>query len=242
MTYVITRRRLLQATAAATPVILVGCGDDSGIVPDGGRTDGGRTDGGGPGDGGNTDGNTEAPDVLSLNALLSAEYAAVKAYDAGAAILMAPPAGDPFAGLAATALGVAARFQQQHRDHADVLANAITTMRGTPVDEATIMFTPPTGFSASVMNVLKLACNAEKAASIAYNQTIMALMDPQNRVLASAIEGDETQHFIVLYAILKGVAAPGPEIAMVDRIVPTSFVTTVMSEPGLETVPPLAFT
>jgi hypothetical protein len=240
MIHIITRRRLLQASAVATPaVILAGCGDDDGMVtPDGGPPrDGGGTDGGPM-----IDAPMEGADVTTLNALLSAEYAAVKAYDAGAAILMSPPAGDPFAGLAPTALAVAARFQQQHRDHADVLANAIAAMRGTPVDEATIMFTPPAGFSAGVLNVIKLACNAEKAAAIAYNQTVMALTDPQNRVMASAIEGDETQHFIVLHAILTGVAAPGPEIGMTDLIVPTSFVTTIMGEPGLDMIPALPFT
>ena len=46
----------------------------------------------------------------------------------------------------------------------------------------------------------------------------------------------------MLYAILKGVAAPGPNVGMTDLIVPTSFVTTVMGQPGLETVPALAFT
>ncbi len=241
MSYVITRRGLLRAGVIATPVIVLGCGDDSGIMTDAGRLDGGRSDGGGSADGG-VDAGTQAPDVVSLNALLAAEYAAVKAYDAGAAILMAPPSGDPFASLAPTALEVAARFQSQHRDHADVLANAIASGRGTPVDETSVTFTPPTGFSASVLNVLKLACNAEKAASIAYNQTVAALVEPANRVMASSIEGDETQHFIVLYALLRGVAAPGPNIAMVDQVVPTSFVTSVMSEPGLDTVAPLAFT
>ena len=95
--------------------------------------------------------------------------------------------------------------------------------------------------SASVLNVLKLAANAEKAASIAYNMTVQALMQPNHRVIASAIEGDETQHFMVLYAILKGVAAPGPMIGSVELIVPTSFVTTIDTYPGLETVPALPF-
>jgi hypothetical protein len=236
MTLILTRRRLLHASAIATPALVIGCGDDGTTNPDGGRPpDGGARDGG-------ADSGTDSPDVAALNALLSAEYAAVKAYDAGAAILMTPPAMDPLADLAPIALAAALRFQSQHRDHAEVLAEAVTVARGTPIDEATVTFTPPAGFSPSVLNVLKLACNAEKGASIAYNQTVMALRGANHRVLAAAIEGDETQHFIVLYALLKGVAAPGPNIAMVERIVPTSFVTTVSGEPGLETVAPLAFT
>jgi hypothetical protein len=229
------RRRVLQAGAAASGAILLGCGDDA--TPP-------MNDAGGPRDGGmmGQDSGTDAPDVMALNALLTAEYAAVKAYDAGAAILMAPPAMDPLAGIAPVALAVAGRFQQQHRDHAEVLAETITAARGTPVDEASVMFTPPAGFSSGVLNVLKLACNAEKAASIAYNNTVQVLTQHSNRVLASAIEGDETQHFIVLYAILKGVAAPGPMVMMVDKVVPTSFVTTIADKPGLETVPALMFT
>jgi hypothetical protein len=229
------RRRALQAGAAASGAILLGCGDDSTPLGDAGP---GTRDTGMTGQ----DSGTDAPDVTALNALLAAEYAAVKAYDAGAAILMAPPPMDPLASIAPVALAVAGRFQQQHRDHAEELADAIAAARGTPVDEASVTFTPPAGFSPGVLNVLKLACNAEKAASIAYNDAVQVLTQHANRVLASAIEGDETQHFIVLYAILKGVAAPGPMVMMVDKVVPTSFVTTIDDKPGLETVPALVFT
>ena len=45
-----------------------------------------------------------ATDVPILNALLSAEYNAIKAYDAGAAILAAPPMNDPNAAVAPVAV------------------------------------------------------------------------------------------------------------------------------------------
>ena len=98
-------------------------------------------------------------------------------------------------------------------------------------------FTPPTGFTATVTNVLKLACNAEKNAAYSYNRTVAALSTTGRRFLAGNIQGDETQHFIVLYVILKGTAAPGANIGtMVDQIVPATFVSTMGTMTGLQTV------
>ncbi len=169
-----------------------------------------------------------ASDVMTLNALRGAELRAIGAYTAGAGILMAPSMTDPMAASASVYLSVAARFMAQHRDHAAALGAMVTAMGGTPVPEGSVTFTPPMGFTPTVTNVLRLAANEEKGAAVAYVQTQMALNSASSRFLAGAISGDETQHFIVLYVLLKGLAAPTAMIAsMVDQIVPTSFVSNL---------------
>jgi hypothetical protein len=165
-------------------------------------------------------------DVGILNALLAAEYNAIKAYDAGAGILMAPPAMDPLVAVAPVALAVALRFQSQHREHAAKLASMITAMGGTPVAEASVMFTAPAGFRASVANVLKLAANAEKGAAISYASVQKNLTSQTSAEVVAAIGGVETQHFITLYLLANGVVVPGM-MAMVTDIVPQAFVSRV---------------
>jgi len=59
---------------------------------------------------------------------------------------------------------IAARWQSQHRDHAAQLAAAVTAAGRTPVAEGSVRFTPPAGFTRSISNVLRLACNTEKGA------------------------------------------------------------------------------
>lgn len=166
------------------------------------------------------------PDIVPLNALRAAELNAIATYAAGLGILTTPPMGDPQTMNAIVLLNIANRWKMQHETHAAQLASAIRALGGTPVADSTGMFSMPTGFVPSVTNVLKLACNAEKAAAIAYNATQRALTAATSRFLAATIEGDETQHFIVLYAILSGVAAPNPLqiIAGLNDIVPKTFV------------------
>ncbi len=177
-----------------------------------------------------------------MNALLALEYAAIAAYTAGAGIISSPPAGDPLAALGPTLLLVATHFQQQHKDHATALVAAVTAAGGKPVDEASFTFTAPPGFTPSITNVLKLASNAEKDAAVAYTQLVGKLGVVDNRFLASSISGDESQHFIVLYVILKGIAQPGMNLtAMTNLVVQTSFVSGVGTFSGLETVPDLAY-
>lgn len=164
-----------------------------------------------------------------LNALLSAEYNAIDAYTAGAGILMAPPAGDALASAAPTVLAVAVHFQSQHRDHAEQLRALITTMGGTPVPMPTMStFTAPSGFTPGVANVIKLAANAEKAAAIAYADTLKAVTSSMSAKLLAAIGGVETQHYIVLSLLARGVVnATAMTMAMANDVVPSSFVANV---------------
>ncbi len=178
-----------------------------------------------------------------LNALLSAEYAAVKAYDAGAGILSAPPSGDPLESSAPTVLAVAAHFQQQHRDHATQLAARVTADGGTPIDEATVSFTPPADFTPSVLNVIRLAANAEKDAAVTYTQVLAEVDTETQASLVASIGGVETQHFIVLSLLARGVVqATADTQAMAMALTPTAFVLSpATGVDGLTSVPDFTY-
>lgn len=185
------------------------------------------------------------PDIPPLNNLLAAEYGAIAAYTAGIPILEMPPTGDPLAANG-PALGVIARaWQAQHREHAAQLAATVTAIGGSPVAESSITFTAPMGFTPSVRNVMVLACNAEKAAAIAYNQAVKTMSSASSRYIAANIEGAETQHFVILYTLLKQVVAPNPAslISMINEIAPKGFVVSVgTATNGLSSIADFTYT
>jgi len=182
-------------------------------------------------------------DATLLNALLSAEWAAIAAYTAGAQYLGAPDGGDPMASAAPTVLAVAQHFAQQHQDHATQLSAAVTAAGGTPVAQSSVTFTPPNGWTASVLNVLKLAANAEKAAAIAYTDTLKQISAAAAAQLVASIGGDETQHYTILSLIILGVAAPTADtLSMATDVVPRSFTASPgTGVEGLETVPDFTY-
>ncbi len=217
----LSRRALLGGAAVTgSALALEACGDDVGpVVPN--------------------------PDIPPLNNLLAAEYGAIAAYTAGIPILEMPPVSDPLAANG-PALGVIARaWQAQHREHAAQLAATVTAIGGTPVAESSITFTAPMGFTPSVRNVMVLACNAEKAASIAYNQAVKTMTSASSRYIAGNIEGAETQHFVILYTLLKQVVAPNPAslISMINEIAPKGFVVSVgTATNGLSSIADFTYT
>jgi len=183
-------------------------------------------------------------DLAPLNALLTAEYNAITAYSAGATLIAAAPSTDPLYALRQVITNIAVSIQTQHKLHAAALADAIEALDGTPVKEADVAakFTPPAALVANptITNVLKFAAGAERGATVAYNQVLAALEDAQLRFLASSIEGDESQHFIVLAALVLGLASPGPSLsdATAAAVVPKAFVATVDGKSGLDMGPP----
>lgn len=255
------RRELLTKGATAAALAAVGlvaaaCGDDE-SDDDGGGTGGtsgtsgrGGTSGmsgtGGMSGMSGTGGMMATPDadIEPLNALLTAEYNAITAYTAGAGLIDAAQDTDPLYALRSVIIDVAVSFQAQHRLHAEALVDAIEELDGTPVEEADVAeaFEAPEGLVASptITNVLKFAAGAERAAAVAYNQVLAGFEAAHHRFLASAIEGDETQHFIVLAALVLGLAAPGPNLSSdtAGDVVPAAFATTVGDEQGLNDVPP----
>lgn len=200
----LTRRGLLGTFAATSAVTLAACGEDAAPA--------------GPN-----------PDIVPLNNLLTKEYEIVKAYAAVIPTLAAPHASDPET-LNATALSlVMGAWQRHHHAHATQLAAAVTAVGGTPVAEASVMFTMPSSYSSSVTNALKLLCNVERAIAIEHNRAVKALTAMGNRFLVGTIEGDETQHFIVLYTLAKRVVVPVPTglISGLMDVVPKAFVAKV---------------
>ncbi|MFO0646759.1 MAG: ferritin-like domain-containing protein [Polyangiales bacterium] len=200
----LTRRVLLGTFAATSAVTLAACGEDAAPAePD--------------------------PDIIPLNNLLTKEYEAIKAYAAALPTLNTPPTGDPQAAWGPALSVIATTWQGHHRAHATQLAAAINAIGGTPVVETSVVFTPPPSFSATVTNVLKLVCNTERAVAVAHNRAIKVLTTTGNRFLAGTIEGDETQHFVVLYALLANVVSmvPAGLITNITEVVPKAFVERV---------------
>lgn len=182
-------------------------------------------------------------DIGILNTLLTAEYGAIKAYDAGAGVLSNPGASDPLASAAPTVLAVAVHFQSQHRDHANQLIAKINAAGGTPVAESSVTFTPPSGFTGTVLNVIRLATNAEKDAAVAYTRVLADVNSETHAELIASIGGVESQHFIVLSLLAQGVVqATADTRTMAMEVVPRAFVTSPeQSIPSLSTVPDFTY-
>lgn len=182
-----------------------------------------------PATGGN-DAGTPHADIASVNALLAAEYKAIDAYTQGAGVLQTDSSA-----LGKLVLAVAVEFQKDHKDHAVLLDATVKALGGTPTTEAENKFTLPTGFVANTTNVMKLACNEERRAAVAYNQVIKGLTDKNNRFIAAAIQGDETMHYVVLGALIEGLAVPTASLtptSNADQVVPRAYASNTSSMGG----------
>jgi bacterioferritin (cytochrome b1) len=256
------RRELFGSGVAAASMmfglVAAACSDDDDNTtapsPDGGRSDAGGNpvikDGGM--DGGSLDATVPVNpdsgvgtdnDIAPLKTLQGAEFLAIAAYTAGAQLLDAAIAAntDPLVSLAAGVKAIALHFQSQHALHAAALGEAITALGGVPVVQSTVVFTPPPELVAkpTVLNVLKFAASAERGAATAYNAVLATFEAASNRFLATIIEGDESQHFIVLTALVAGLASAGPNLGAttIAQVVPDAFVRTHGSSAGLDSFP-----
>lgn len=214
----------------------------SGGSPAAGGTGGSGGAGGAGGNGGS--GAAQDADIEPLNQLLTAEYKAIAAYTAGAKLIGDAPGSDPLSALKEVITAIAVDFRSHHQLHAAELVKAIDTLSGTPVQEQTVSdaFAAPDALTSNptITNVLKFAASAERAAAVAYNQVVAGLEDAQYRFLATSIGGDESQHFIVLAALVAGLAGPGAKLSAetADDVVPQAFVYSVGDQDGLEKAPP----
>jgi hypothetical protein len=183
----------------------------------------------------------DSPDDKALNALLQAELNAIETYTAGAGILQNPPDGDANAAIASTVLAVAVHFQTQHKDHAQALEAMIKKNGGTAVNKGTAQI--PKGFKASVINVIRLAANAERAAAIAYTASLQAISAGTAATLIAAIGGVEAEHFVVLYSLANGlITGSASTKSKAASVVPTSFVIGVGGgTKGLDSLPNFTF-
>ncbi len=258
------KRQLAGALAATLGLVAIACGGDDdagpGTAGSGNASSGGSGNSGGKnaaagtmaaaGKNGNDGGSagrapTEPdPDITALNALLKAEYSAITAYSAGAGLINGAPNTDPLSDLRGVIVKVAVDIQAQHKLHAAALVEAIEALDGTPVSEQDVAadFKAPKALTdnPTISNVLKYAASAERGAAIAYNQVIAGLEDAKHRFIATSIEGDETQHFIVLAALVLGLASPGMRLSedTAGDVIPAAFVSKIGDETGLESAPP----
>jgi rubrerythrin len=216
----ISRRTILGAAGAG--VLAAACSDE----PSAQRPDAGSNDRDGGAD--------TTAEVNLLNALIAAEGQAIDAYTQGAAVIAGATAADPLFALKDALGAIAGHFQQQHRDHGVLLANAVRALGATPADIEAQTFTLPAGFQPKIVNVLSLAANAEKAATIAYNGAVETLKMSPHRFVAATIQGDESQHYVVLYSILRGLVNPGPalNVQTATDVVPAAFVAAVTGVPS----------
>jgi rubrerythrin len=134
---------------------------------------------------------TMADDAAILNTALGAEREAVAAYQIGAESGL----------LSAGVLQVAVKFQDHHKQHADVLAKTIKQLGGTP-DDAPAKYDFPVSQLKSEADVLRFAAGLEKGAVSAYLGAVPLFGNRDLSKAAASILGDEAMHWAVLRGAL----------------------------------------
>jgi rubrerythrin len=128
-----------------------------------------------------------ANDVAILNSALAAELEAIAAYGVGAGSGL----------LKGAVLALAVTFQGHHKQHADVLAGAVTRLGGHPnTAKSNYNFAVETLHTQN--DVLRFAANLEKGAVSAYLGAVPRFSDRELSKAAASILGDEAMHWAVL--------------------------------------------
>ncbi len=136
-----------------------------------------------------------ANDVGILNTALGLEHEGINAYTLGAksGLLQKP------------VLAVAVKFQDDHKVHRDLLANAIRQLGGKPVEEKSLDEYAKALNAAQLKNqedVLKLAQSLELGATNAYLGVIPAFRDHSLAKVSARLAADEVAHWAVLNQVL----------------------------------------
>ncbi len=214
----LSRRGLLRGAAAlGTASALVGCGDDP---PDTGPT----------------------PDATPLNDLLRAEYQLIANLTESIAVFAEAARTDT---RSAVLQPLTTAWRDHHREHAAALAAQVVAARGTPVAESSVSFSMPQGYTRTVLNAMRLACNSERVAALAGTTNVRLLTTPQLRFLAGTILANNTQKFIAFYGLLLGLATTNPGMIIANGIgdlVLVPFVSSVSPAPTGSTSMGAAFT
>lgn len=134
---------------------------------------------------------TMSSDLAILNVALGLEHQGIAAYTLGAksGLLQKP------------VLAVATKFQDDHKVHRDLLAEAILKMGGTPVKEKTLDEYAKALNAASLKSqedILKLAASLELGATNAYLGVIPSFKDGQLAKVAARLAADEVAHWAIL--------------------------------------------
>ena len=137
-------------------------------------------------------------DVDILNTALGLEYEGIAAYQVGAESGLLQPA----------VLKLAVGFQSDHKQHAEALVKAITSMGGTPVQPKTAAeYNFPTSTLHSQTDVLKFAAGLEQGAVSAYKGAIPLFANRDLAGAGASILGSEAMHWAILNSAL-GVEPP----------------------------------
>lgn len=130
-------------------------------------------------------------DIRILNTALGAELEAIAAYGvaAGSGLLQKP------------VLDVAVRFQGQHREHADLLAQTVRRLGGNAV-EARARYEFPTDGLKTQNDVLVFAAGLERGAVSAYLGAVPLFHERELAKAAASILGDEAMHWAILRQVL----------------------------------------
>lgn len=134
-------------------------------------------------------------DIDILNAELGGEYFGVAAYDAAMGTGL----------LEEGVRAVAEKFQNDHKQHAERLQEAIVALGGEPVktktwDQYASEFPPPP--LASQADILRYAASLEASGASAGVASVADLSSPKLIQLVTSIVGVETMHWSVLLGAL----------------------------------------
>jgi hypothetical protein len=130
---------------------------------------------------------TPANDVGILNSALAAELEAIAAYGVGAGSGL----------LKGAVLALATTFQGHHKQHADVLADTVKRLGGTPA-VAKAKYDFPVASLKTQNDVLRFAAGLEKGAVSAYLGAVPVFKDRELSKAAASILGDEAMHWATL--------------------------------------------
>ena len=134
-------------------------------------------------------------DIEILNRSLAGEYFGIAAYDAalGSGVLEEGPR------------GVAEKFQDDHRQHAQRIQDTIVGIGGDPIKSKTweayaSEFPPPP--LKSQTDVLRYAASLEESGAIGSVASVAELSSPELASLAASIAGVEAMHWSALLGAL----------------------------------------
>jgi bacterioferritin (cytochrome b1) len=134
---------------------------------------------------------TASNDIQTLNTALGLEYEGIAAYQVGAESgLLQPPV-----------LAIAVKFQDQHKQHADLLASTVKKLGGTPVTPKA-KYDFPTGNLKTQKDVLQFAAGLEQGAAQAYYGAVPVFSNRDLSAAAASIMADEAMHWAVLRSAL----------------------------------------
>lgn len=138
-------------------------------------------------------------DVQVLNTALGLEYEGIAAYQVGAesGLLKQP------------VLGVAVKFQDHHKKHADLLASTVKKLGGTPVMPMAQYDFPTSGLKTQD-DVLRFAAGLEQGAAQAYYGAVPVFANKDLSAAAASIMADEAMHWAVLRSALGEDPIPAP--------------------------------